>query len=332
MEEYKDDPDETLSLSDLQMEEDTTVSSEEVNQAFYQDFFGFSNEESGINTSNKKSPTKIVSSNPPVVVSDVDKVSKRAVNPMFRSSSGSFRYMRLKIASTTGTWRSKSVSVMEKSKMVSKSKSKWEVLLPGLGSGKFPKKMDMSDIKSRQLRRQISTTDRISTVSSVDQYVRSWKKGWWRLVDVLGCGGGYVRDTKEMKDQMQKSMCESKKTMEVKIHGDMGGTEEQHSKGNQGSSPRKSKWRPVFMFGYGTAKFPTKMELNDIKSRQLRRQQTTTTVCDGGAGEDESYGRRSGDKRWWRLIDVFGCGGGYDDGDTAVKDLRATFRTLERFE
>ncbi|KAJ9539946.1 hypothetical protein OSB04_026452 [Centaurea solstitialis] len=108
-----------------------------------------------------------------------------------------------------------------------------------------------------------------------------------------------------MKDHMQISMYESKKTVEVKIHGDTAGTEEQQrSKRNQGLSKavslrdrlesRRNTKLWVFMFGHGTAKFRTKMELNDIKSRQLR-QQSTTTVSDGG--EDEIPGRRSGEKR-----------------------------------
>ncbi|KAI3520098.1 hypothetical protein L1887_09322 [Cichorium endivia] len=137
---------------------------------------------------------------------------------------------------------------------------------------------------------------------------------------------------------MQKSMDESKKTVGygvVQNNGNMAGTEA-HSKEKQGSSPvlersslqspRKPKWQ-VFAFGFGIGKGPTKMELNDIKSRQLR-QQTTTTKSDGH--EDESD-RRSEKKRLWRLIDVFRCGGEYE-GDTAVKDLRASFRTLRKFD
>ncbi|KAI3721369.1 hypothetical protein L2E82_32379 [Cichorium intybus] len=132
---------------------------------------------------------------------------------------------------------------------------------------------------------------------------------------------------------MQKSMDESKKTVAYK-EKQMAGTEA-HSKEKQGSSPflersslqspRKPKWQ-VFAFGFGIGKGPTKMELNDIKSRQLR-QQTTTTISDGH--DDESG--RSEKKRWWRLIDVFSCGGEYE-GDTTVKDLRASFRTLRKFD
>ncbi|KAJ9539944.1 hypothetical protein OSB04_026450 [Centaurea solstitialis] len=208
MEEHKDDAaDETLSLSDLQMEEpeDTTTTASEVviNQSFYEEFFGFS-----INNSNTISPT--VSPKPPVIVKNDNNVRKKKAmaNPMFRSTSASFKYMRLKITSTTTTWRSKSAPSVEKNRLAaSKSKSKWQILLPGLGSGKFPKKMDLSDIKSRQLRGQISVTDcqKSPAASSVDHGgsgaengggERSRKQGWWRFVDVLGCGGGYVRDTK----------------------------------------------------------------------------------------------------------------------------------------
>lgn len=90
---------------------------------------------------------------------------------------------------------------------------------------------------------------------------------------------------------------------DVRVLGDTT-TIEEHSKDKQGSaqvsrleSPTKPKWQ-VFMFGFGTGKFPTKMDLNDIKSRQLRRQQTINTMPDGG-GEDESDSRRSGKNQWW---------------------------------
>ncbi|CAH1438479.1 unnamed protein product [Lactuca virosa] len=128
-------------------------------------------------------------------------------------------------------------------------------------------------------------------------------------------------------------MDEYKKTVAfglVQIDGNMAETEGQ-SKEKQGSSPvpernrldspGKTKWQ-VFAFGFGSSKFPKKMELSDIKSRQ----QTSTTIADGG--EDGSDRRK---KRWWRLIDVFRCGGGYD-GDTVVNDWRASFPTLKKFD
>ncbi|KAI3808991.1 hypothetical protein L1987_24955 [Smallanthus sonchifolius] len=125
---------------------------------------------------------------------------------------------------------------------------------------------------------------------------------------------------------MHKSMDqESKKTVsfrEVRIHSEM-------VRSRLELSPTKSKWH-VFMFGFGTGKFPAKMELSDIKKRQLRQQDADTdTLSDGG--EDESDRRRSGRKRWWLLIDVFRCGGGYE-GEVAVKGLQASFPTLKRFD
>ncbi|KAJ0558280.1 hypothetical protein HanIR_Chr07g0334531 [Helianthus annuus] len=139
---------------------------------------------------------------------------------------------------------------------------------------------------------------------------------------------------------MQKySKDEPKKTVsfgKVRVHGEMVATEER-SKEKQGSmvvaersrleSPTKSTCQ-VFMFGFGTGKFPTKMELSDIKQRQLRRQ-ATDTVPDGG--EDESDRRRGGKKGWWLLIDVFRCGGGYEE-EVAVKDLQVSFPTLKKFD
>ncbi|KAI3705190.1 hypothetical protein L1987_75424 [Smallanthus sonchifolius] len=113
---------------------------------------------------------------------------------------------------------------------------------------------------------------------------------------------------------------ESKKTVsfrEIRIHNEVV---------RQELSPTNSKWK-VFMFGFGTGKFPAKMELSDIKKRQLRQQDADTdTLSDGG--EDESDRRK---KRWWMLIDVFRCGGGYEE-EGAVKGLQASFPTLKRFD
>ncbi|CAI9273469.1 unnamed protein product [Lactuca saligna] len=116
----------------------------------------------------------------------------------------------------------------------------------------------------------------------------------------------------------------------VQIDGNMAGREG-HSKEKPGSypvpernrleSPGKTNWQ-VVAFGFGSTRFPRKMKLSDIKSRQ----QTSTTIADGGeVGSD----RRK--KRWWRLIDVFRCGGGYD-GDMVVNDMRASFPTLKKFD
>ncbi|KAK1421246.1 hypothetical protein QVD17_23435 [Tagetes erecta] len=78
-------------------------------------------------------------------------------------------------------------------------------------------------------------------------------------------------------------------------------------------SPAKSNFQ-VFMFGFGTGKFPTKMELSDIKKRQLRQ----PTMPDG---DDEESDRRK--KRWWVLIDAFRCGGAYQE-KVAMKDVQTT--------
>ncbi|KAI3721372.1 hypothetical protein L2E82_32382 [Cichorium intybus] len=195
------------SLSDLQIHDDTTVS-EELTQSFYLDFFGFSSEEWSRTTSYDTSPEnvnfggKLDSSKPSISNGEVSKPNTKVeeTNPIFRSSSGSFRYMRRKTVSTPSTSRSMSVTVMERSKVASKSKSRWQVFMFGFGSGKFPTKMDLSDLKSRQLRHESTTrmdfSDMTKSREPHDQSVgqRSEKKAWWRLVDILGCGGGYERD------------------------------------------------------------------------------------------------------------------------------------------
>ncbi|KAI3748640.1 hypothetical protein L6452_11879 [Arctium lappa] len=199
-----------LSLSNLQIHHNTTGSSELVNHTLYQDFFGFSSEEWSPNTSYDNSPEniifcgKLISSKRPISKDNMSKPTTMVEvtnSPLFRSTSGSFRYMPFKIASRPNTSRSKmSLTFMERSRLMasSKSKSRWQVFLFGFRSGKFPKKMDLSDIKIRQLRHQ-STTTKVSSPSA-DLHVgweesvgrRTDKKGWWRVVDVLGCGGGYL--------------------------------------------------------------------------------------------------------------------------------------------
>ncbi|KAI3520102.1 hypothetical protein L1887_09326 [Cichorium endivia] len=67
--------------------------------------------------------------------------------------------------------------------------------------------------------------------------------------------------------------------------------------------PSKSRWQ-VFMFGSG--RFPTKMELSDIRSRQLRRSLS---------GEEE----KTGGKRLSGLIRALGCGGGFSDDEMIMK-------------
>ncbi|CAH1438478.1 unnamed protein product [Lactuca virosa] len=195
--------DDALSQADLQIHHDTAFS-EEISQSFIQEFFGFSNEEWSHTTSFDTSPEhdnfgrKLDSSKPPISDDDVNKPTAKVkeTNPIFRSSSSSFKYMRRKTVSRPSTSRSMSVTVMERSRMASKSNSRWQVFMFGLGSGKFPTKMDLSDIKSRQLRRrstpEMDLGDVIKSRQPHDQ--RSGKKAWWRFVDILGCGGGFVRD------------------------------------------------------------------------------------------------------------------------------------------
>ncbi|KAI3748644.1 hypothetical protein L6452_11883 [Arctium lappa] len=191
------DEEKTLSLFDLHIKDNTIYPTENQNSyssssssssSFDQDFLGFFSEEwSRDNTSpeNIIFCGKLVSSKQPIA-----EQRKNQPNPQFRSNSDSFRYMRFKTASSTpSTSRSKSLSSV--SFASSPCKSRWKVFLFGFGSGKHQTKMDMSDIKIRQLRRQSDHTP----VELVDKERRSGEKGWWRLVDVLGCSGGYERDT-----------------------------------------------------------------------------------------------------------------------------------------
>ncbi|KAL4576422.1 hypothetical protein LXL04_012515 [Taraxacum kok-saghyz] len=194
-------PDDTLSLQpDLQIN-DSTSFSEELNQSIIQDIFGFSVVEQSYDNSPETVNFRrnLNSSRPQTSDDGVNKPTERVqeTNPIFRSSSGSFKYMRRKTVSRRGTSRSMSVTVMERSRlMASKSSSRWQVFMFGLGSGKFPTKMDLSDIKSRQLRRQsspkVDLSDAIKKTQPHEQ--KSGKKAWWRFVDILGCGGGFVRD------------------------------------------------------------------------------------------------------------------------------------------
>ncbi|KAJ9539947.1 hypothetical protein OSB04_026453 [Centaurea solstitialis] len=70
------------------------------------------------------------------------------------------------------------------SKLACSSKSRWQVFLFGSGSGRFPRNMELSDIKSRQLR-QIPST--LPTEKG------GGKRLTW-LIRVLGCGGGFNFD------------------------------------------------------------------------------------------------------------------------------------------
>ncbi|KAI3705189.1 hypothetical protein L1987_75423 [Smallanthus sonchifolius] len=182
------DIEDTISLSGLQFEEvsksNQSSSSSSSSSSSEHDFLGFFSEEWSRDPSYNTSPEniifcgKIVSSKSSVSHVRKPETSRRT-STLFRSNSDSFRFM--KAASWQSTPRSKSLPNRLPS---SSSKSKWQVFMFGFGSGKFPSTMDMSDIKSRQIRRQSTVVGR-----------RSGKKGWWRLVNVLGCNGGYDGDT-----------------------------------------------------------------------------------------------------------------------------------------
>ncbi|KAI3793413.1 hypothetical protein L1987_36032 [Smallanthus sonchifolius] len=199
MEDHMNDTEDTISLSDFQFEDDN-IGSEAVSKgnqnstfSFNQDFSGFFSEERSrdpfYSTSSPKDIIfcgKIVSSKQPVSRPDRKTETSSETAQLFRSNSDSFRLM--KSDSRRSTPRSKSLSSSSSSSS-SSCKSKLRVFMFGFGSGKFPTTMDMSDIKSRQLR--LSVDD--GKEESVGQ--RSGNKSWWLLVDVLGCSGGYERDT-----------------------------------------------------------------------------------------------------------------------------------------
>ncbi|KAI3748641.1 hypothetical protein L6452_11880 [Arctium lappa] len=77
----------------------------------------------------------------------------------------------------------------------------------------------------------------------------------------------------------------------------------------------KSRWQ-VFMFGSG--RFPTKMELSDIKSRQLRQIPATMSMEKGGGN------------RLTRLIRILGCGGGFNSDDTIRASLGYVHDSFDR--
>ncbi|PWA59237.1 hypothetical protein CTI12_AA394960 [Artemisia annua] len=186
-----DDIEETLSLSNFHME-DENHSSFSSSSSSDQDFLGFFSEEWSRDTSLVNIPEnivfcgKVVSFGQPIRKPG----TKRQTNPLFRSNSDSFRYMGLKTTPRPSTLRSKSLP--KDSTKSFPCKSRFMVFMFGSRSSKFPTKVDMSDIKSRKLRQQRATADRDNEANGGR---KSGNKGWWRVVDVLGCGGGYERDT-----------------------------------------------------------------------------------------------------------------------------------------
>ncbi|KAI3808992.1 hypothetical protein L1987_24956 [Smallanthus sonchifolius] len=57
---------------------------------------------------------------------------------------------------------------------------------------------------------------------------------------------------------------------------------------------------------------------NNIKGRQFRHQRKATVSRWVDGGKEESSGRTSGNKGWWRLVDVLGCSGGYEIDNVGV--------------
>ncbi|KAK1421248.1 hypothetical protein QVD17_23437 [Tagetes erecta] len=209
----------TISLSDLQLEDDNIVYPEEVSKSnqssssspassttsssslFEQDFLGFFSEEWSHDPSYNTSPEniifcgRIIPSKPSISHVRKPADTSSQTSALFRSTSDSFRFMKTS-ASRQNTPRSNSLPnrLLPSSLSSSSSKSKWQVFVFGFGSGKFPSTMDMSDIKSRQLRRH--STVKVDDVSKEEGFGRkSGKMGWWRLIDVLGCNGGYETNT-----------------------------------------------------------------------------------------------------------------------------------------
>nr|GEV27804.1 hypothetical protein [Tanacetum cinerariifolium] len=197
MEDHVHDEDDTLSLSDLHIEEDTTnlqegsIANTTTSSSFssslssYEhDFLGFFSEEWSRDQSCNTSPENIIFCGKQF--SSKPSVARHNTSQLFRSNYDSFRFMSMKNGSRPSTPRSKSLPT--RLTPSSSCKSKWHVFMFGFGSGKFPTTMDMSDIKNRQLRRLIDDCEEKSGVR------RSGNNRWWRLVDVLGCGGGYTKE------------------------------------------------------------------------------------------------------------------------------------------
>ncbi|CAK9136162.1 unnamed protein product [Ilex paraguariensis] len=70
------------------------------------------------------------------------------------------------------------------------------------------------------------------------------------------------------------------------------------------TSSAKSKW---YFFMFGLSRFPTEMELKDMRTRQMRRKSTSFRPNDGGEKVASVEGSRM--KGWWGLIRALGCGG-----------------------
>uniref|UniRef100_A0A5B6YNT0 Uncharacterized protein n=1 Tax=Davidia involucrata TaxID=16924 RepID=A0A5B6YNT0_DAVIN len=94
------------------------------------------------------------------------------------------------------------------------------------------------------------------------------------------------------------------------------------------ASPTKSRWH-LFMFGL--ARFPTEMDLSEMKNRQSRRrrQRSSTLFRSDGGDEKVAGGGGSRGKGLWGLIRSLGCGrGGGDYHANAV--VKASLRSIPR--
>ncbi|KAK8635400.1 hypothetical protein V6N13_004138 [Hibiscus sabdariffa] len=79
------------------------------------------------------------------------------------------------------------------------------------------------------------------------------------------------------------------------------------SSGQPDVSPKKAVKRPRwYVFMFGSVKFPPEMELQDIKSRQLRRNPSVMFSDDGKKVADN---HRSSDKSSWSLLKALSCRG-----------------------
>lgn len=77
-------------------------------------------------------------------------------------------------------------------------------------------------------------------------------------------------------------------------------------------SPTKSRWN---LFAFGVARYPMEMELNDIKTRQIKLSDTKLSrslkspTKTSRSDDRRELGERSGkrEKGWWGLLNILGC-------------------------
>lgn len=80
------------------------------------------------------------------------------------------------------------------------------------------------------------------------------------------------------------------------------------------ASKRKSRWY-LFMFGFGSSKFPKEMQIKDLRRRKTSRLSKCNnyTNCDGYVGR-RGMGKSQG------LIRFLQCGGGINDSNNEIGD------------